>query len=149
QITQTPPVPPRQIRPELPAPAEAALLRALAKKPSERFSTPGALASAFTLGLQGIWAPGLRAPETLAAFVPQPPAFPAQGQGHARRGMAVVGISALALVAVVGTLLVSGVLRFGGGASTPQVNGGGTATATRVQPTATTLPSPSPSPSPS
>src|SRR5262249_17503719 len=75
QISQIPPAPPRRLRPELPAPAEAALLRALAKRPTERFASAGELASAFTLGLKGAWAPGLGSSETLAAFTPQPTAL--------------------------------------------------------------------------
>ncbi len=49
------PLPARALRPELPEPAEAALLRALAKSPSERFATAGELANAFNAGLEGIW----------------------------------------------------------------------------------------------
>src|SRR5262249_23097631 len=75
QIIQIPPTPPHQFRPDLPPPAEATLLRALAKRPSDRFTSAGELANAFTLGLRGQWAPGLYAPATLAPFVPQPTAI--------------------------------------------------------------------------
>jgi serine/threonine protein kinase len=49
------PLPARGLRPELPEPAEAALLRALAKAPSERFASAGELVDAFSAGLQGLW----------------------------------------------------------------------------------------------
>lgn len=47
------PVRPRALRPDLPEPAEAAILKALAKQPSERFSTAAAFAAAFSAGLTG------------------------------------------------------------------------------------------------
>jgi serine/threonine protein kinase len=50
---------PRALRPELPEPAEMAILRALAKQPGDRFSSAGALAQAFEAGLQDEWTPGL------------------------------------------------------------------------------------------
>lgn len=50
---------PRLLRPELPAPAEAAILRALAKQPTDRFPSAGALARAFEAGLTGVWTEGL------------------------------------------------------------------------------------------
>jgi len=50
---------PRALCPELPEPAEAAILRALAKQPADRFSSAGALAQAFEAGLQDEWTPGL------------------------------------------------------------------------------------------
>ena len=57
-----PPRPPRLLRDDLPAPAEAAMLRALAKAPADRFSTATAFAEAFAAGLRGEWTPGLDAP---------------------------------------------------------------------------------------
>lgn len=53
------PLPARALRPELPEPAEAALLRALAKSPSERFATAGELANTFNMGLEGLWPAGV------------------------------------------------------------------------------------------
>lgn len=53
------PLPPRALRPELPEPAEAAILRAIAKRPSERFASASALSSAFALGLKEEWAEDL------------------------------------------------------------------------------------------
>jgi len=57
-----PPRPPRLLRDDLPAPAEAAMLRALAKAPADRFPTATAFADAFAAGLRGEWTPGLDAP---------------------------------------------------------------------------------------
>lgn len=50
------PLPPRALRPDLPEPAEAAILKAIAKRPSERFTSASALSAAFAAGLQGEWA---------------------------------------------------------------------------------------------
>lgn len=49
------PAPPRSLRPDLPEPAEVAILKALAKRPVRRFSTATALAAAFSTGLTGEW----------------------------------------------------------------------------------------------
>lgn len=49
------PVRPRALRPDLPEPSEAAILKALAKQPAERFTSASALAIAFETGLQGEW----------------------------------------------------------------------------------------------
>ena len=53
------PLPPRALRPELPEPAEAALLRALAKFPAERFASAGEFVSTFNAGLEGLWPAGV------------------------------------------------------------------------------------------
>lgn len=58
-----PPLSPRALRADLPLPAEAAILRALAKEPADRFASAGALAQAFEAGLRGVWTPGLVPPE--------------------------------------------------------------------------------------
>ncbi len=50
---------PRSLRPDLPEPAEAAILKALAKRPADRFATAAALASAFDAGLKGQWSDAL------------------------------------------------------------------------------------------
>jgi serine/threonine protein kinase len=49
------PLSPRLLRPELPVPATAAILGALAKNPKWRFDSAGALASAFAAGVEGRW----------------------------------------------------------------------------------------------
>ncbi len=66
-------VPPRSFRPDLPPAAEAAILRALAKRPEERFGSAGALAEAFAQGLRGI---AFAAPPPIpeASFGPHKPA---------------------------------------------------------------------------
>ena len=57
-INDAPPLP-RSLRPDLPEPAQAVILRALAKDPAARFATASALAEAFDAGIKGQWAPGL------------------------------------------------------------------------------------------
>jgi serine/threonine protein kinase len=111
QIATTPPIPPRSFRPTLPAPAEAAILRALAKKPVDRFKSAGELSRAFSLGLRDEWAPGLRQAETIAGFTPQPTVVApgnARPRRQGRRQLLVVAVSALLLLAVVGTLAATG-----------------------------------------
>lgn len=49
------PLSPRLLRSDLPVPAAAAIIRALAKRPEQRFSRAGDLAHAFVGGLQGRW----------------------------------------------------------------------------------------------
>ncbi len=49
------PLSPRLYRPDLPVPAAAAILSALAKDPRRRFESAGALALAFTTGVEGSW----------------------------------------------------------------------------------------------
>jgi serine/threonine-protein kinase len=51
QHVQEEPCPPARLRLDLPPEAEAAIMRALAKRPSDRFASAGALAQAFALGL--------------------------------------------------------------------------------------------------
>ncbi len=53
------PLPPRALRPELPEPAEASLLRALAKSPAERFASAGEFVDTFKAGLEGLWPAGV------------------------------------------------------------------------------------------
>jgi serine/threonine protein kinase/ABC-type branched-subunit amino acid transport system substrate-binding protein len=60
QIVQASPPTPRQYRPDLPEPAEATILQALAKKAEERFASAGQVGGAFALGLQGRWSPDVR-----------------------------------------------------------------------------------------
>ena len=49
------PLSPQLLRPELPAPAAAAILGALAKDPAWRFDSAGTLAGAFAAGVAGRW----------------------------------------------------------------------------------------------
>lgn len=53
------PLSPRSLRPDLPEPAEAAILRAIAKQPSDRFVSASAFAAAFAAGLKGQWTESL------------------------------------------------------------------------------------------
>ncbi len=54
------PRPPRELRADLPAPAEAVILKALAKKPDDRFAHASELAAAFALACKGRWPAGLK-----------------------------------------------------------------------------------------
>ncbi|NTU81956.1 MAG: protein kinase, partial [Chloroflexales bacterium] len=63
---RTRPVPPRLVRPEIPAEVEALVLRCLAKSPEQRFPDASAFASA--------------ARELIATLVPAPPALPINEQ---------------------------------------------------------------------
>jgi serine/threonine protein kinase len=51
QHLQEAPVPPRMLRPDLPAAAEAVVLQALAKRPGDRFASAGAFADAFNAAI--------------------------------------------------------------------------------------------------
>ena len=62
QHLNNPPPSARRLRPELPEPAEAALRRALAKRPADRFANAGTFAAAFEDGLSGAWHPALALP---------------------------------------------------------------------------------------
>jgi len=54
RVLRDAPISPRALRPALPAPAEAALLRGLAKRPEDRFASAGDLAQAFACALGGL-----------------------------------------------------------------------------------------------
>ena len=81
------PLSPRALRPDLPEPAGAAILKALAKQPVDRFATASSLAAAFDAGLKGQWAEDLLPlPAVLAASLletqaqhPAPPVAPLPG----------------------------------------------------------------------
>ena len=53
------PLSPRSLRPDLPEAAEATILKALAKRPADRFASAEALAAAFYAGIKGQWVKGL------------------------------------------------------------------------------------------
>ncbi len=73
---------PRALRPDLPEPAEAAILKALAKQPADRFATAAAFATAFAAGLEGQWSealfplPPVMSPELAATQAQQPAIAP-------------------------------------------------------------------------
>jgi serine/threonine protein kinase len=62
QHLNNPPPSARALRPELPEPAEAALRKALAKRPEDRFDSAGTFATAFSDGVSGEWHPALTEP---------------------------------------------------------------------------------------
>ena len=57
QHSMTPPPTPILLRPDLPEPAAAVIMKALAKKPDQRFASTSAFATAFAEGLEGRWVP--------------------------------------------------------------------------------------------
>lgn len=73
-ITRGNPLAPRDLRPDLPRPAEAAILKAMAVLPAERFATARAFADSFAEGLGGVWQ-GVPPKQAAAASMP-----PRQGQ---------------------------------------------------------------------
>ncbi|HEX6541085.1 MAG TPA: serine/threonine-protein kinase [Ktedonobacterales bacterium] len=91
QHLNTPPPSARALRPELPEPADAALRKALAKRPEDRFESAGTFATAFTDGLSGDWHPVLTAPiatnhaldTTLSELAITPEALEAANGAHA------------------------------------------------------------------
>ncbi|MGE5334686.1 MAG: serine/threonine protein kinase, partial [Nitrososphaerota archaeon] len=62
QHLNTPPPSARALRPDLPEPADAALRKALAKHPHDRFDSAGTFATALSDGLHGDWHPALTEP---------------------------------------------------------------------------------------
>jgi serine/threonine protein kinase len=55
QLATVTPESPCQLRPDLPGPAEEAIMCALRKDPAARFASAGELAQAFAMGVQGQW----------------------------------------------------------------------------------------------
>ena len=161
QHVQEAPPAPRLRRMDLPEPAQAAILRALAKAPEARFASAGALARAFAGGLNGIWTEGLApsaaniystpaAPRTVVATppptivaTPSPYPYGAPTYGaqpylpearHRNSGM----IAVLALIAVVllaGAILGTQVLSLHTSGITNGNNGTPTESSTIAQPT--------------
>lgn len=64
---QEPPPPPSDLNPNLPQPAAAVILKALAKDPAARFGSAGELASAWRAGLRGEAPASQPAPDSAAA----------------------------------------------------------------------------------
>ena len=67
---QSEPAPPRRDRADLPAAAQAAMLRALARRPEDRYPTAGALARAFDAAVRGQLAPEEPFPASASALPP-------------------------------------------------------------------------------
>jgi hypothetical protein len=61
-IAESEPVAPRLIRADLPEPAEATLLKAMARDMGERFESTGAFAAALAASLDGVWPPRVPRP---------------------------------------------------------------------------------------
>ncbi len=108
QMDDTPPSP-RDARPDLPEPAAAVIMKALAKAPEDRFESAGAFAAAFTDGLQGRWTPGVTvfafgAAKALPAAQPihnpavNPPTPLYQYAPSRRRGLGAMGVVVTALI---------------------------------------------------
>jgi serine/threonine protein kinase len=80
-VQEQPPYP-RALRRDLPVPAEAAIIRALAKNPGERFQSATEFATAFTYGLQNpsstnpTPAPPMMTANTASQYIPQTGATP-------------------------------------------------------------------------
>jgi serine/threonine protein kinase len=90
-----PPPPPRSLRPDLPEPIEQVMLKALAKKPADRYDHPGDLAQAFREALEVVSAQTV--PASVASTQPQQQvAEPARAtpQSSDRAGAAVPGLVA-------------------------------------------------------
>ena len=60
------PPPPRSLRPDLPEPAEAVILKALARQPADRFASAPALTAAFDAGIKGQWVDALQPVPSMA-----------------------------------------------------------------------------------
>jgi len=147
---------PRTLRPELPQPAEAALLRALEKEPARRFASAGGFALAFVRGLQGkSLTPSPQVFMAEAGSVPDDEPLAAPGvkrRHHARRWRVAVLIAlplAVLLVAVA-VLTVGQGKRLAGAfelprqtATTVDATQAATMTAATVAPQGSATPSPS------
>jgi hypothetical protein len=168
------PLPPSKLRPELPEPAEAAMLCALAKFPSERFTKAGELARSFETGIKGKWTAEARAlwvqssqsPTRLLTSMQFPthllPSTPAvQGKITAPvrpvRSRGYMPLAGFLLTAMILLALIAGVLTRGrtvGPSSTalssyPQNIPARLFTTPHVHPTATATATPSPTKAPS
>lgn len=126
QAQESPPLP-RSLCPDLPEPAEAAIWQALAKQPEARFASAGAMAHAFSEGLNGQWDPGVSpiilpaqvaaesAPGSLqwdttlppsASTLPPPPP-PGQNRNRARTLVPAV-VAVVTLIALIALVLSRG-----------------------------------------
>jgi serine/threonine protein kinase len=170
------PLPPSKLRPELPEPAEAAMLCALAKFPSERFTSAGELARSFEAGIKGkwtaeartLWVQSSQSPTQLLASMQFPthllPSTPAvQGKITApvrpvrsRGYMPFAGflLTAMMLLALIAGILIRGRMVGPSSSSTalssyPQNIPARLFTTPHVHPTATATATPSPTKAPS
>jgi eukaryotic-like serine/threonine-protein kinase len=103
------PVPPRDIRPGVPRHLEAAVLRALARRPEDRFTSAGAMRAALDR-----WGDGRQGPATEPVRAPAPPPA-APGRGSTFRSWMLVPLALVAVAAVViAAGLMLGRLQLGG-----------------------------------
>jgi len=154
-ISQPPP-PIRPLRPELPESVDAALLKALAKRPEDRFQTAPKLTEAFKLSLTGVVPPNIAA-SVVNLSGPQTSAVPAIGNvTPLRPSMAIAtsrrrsGLLALGALMIVGLVAVVVILLSSRGqtTSTPSASASALAQAptlteaSPLMPSVTTTPSP-------
>jgi serine/threonine protein kinase len=103
------PISPQLLRPDLPVPAAAAILAALAKDPAWRFDGAGTLARAFAAGVEGRWTPENRArasAQVQELTHPNSPSSPSTGEraeGWASASSLRTGLAALAAVVLLGS----------------------------------------------
>ena len=126
QVVHTPPIPPRQVNPQIPPYLESIILRALAKRPEDRFATAKAMADALRVRQVVTPPPPVAAADALtrtaggaavAANAKPAKSAPADTKHKGSRGLSIAVV--LLLIAV---LVVSGAalyLAFGRGSSTP------------------------------
>jgi eukaryotic-like serine/threonine-protein kinase len=155
QVVNTPPPPPRQFNPNTPPYLESVIMRALAKRPEDRFQTAGEMAQALRdrRVLTPLPAAALAGAGTAragaATAVPRggaalpPPRAQAQAPRRSR-GLTVALILVLAAVVALGGLVVFLLLR-PGGAGTVTTGAPTSAPEVALAPTATAVP-PSPTP---
>lgn len=126
---------PTTLNPAIPGGAERALLKALAKDPTQRFATAPEFAAALGDGLRGVAAPVMKASQPIAVARPRPLLRPPV--------VAAIGAAALVVIAATGALV-------GGAFSRVEPSGVPAAAAASPSPTPTaTLATATPSPSPS
>jgi serine/threonine protein kinase len=129
------PQPPSQINPGIPPAVEAVVMRSLAKKPEERFSSAGELARALAQAASGAPASAFLSPTLIPAHPSTPPPAPQAGYAPrtptpppmppAKSGRRVnwllwggLGVAALAFVCILGFVLLF-VIGSSGGKPTP------------------------------
>lgn len=175
QVVAGQPPEPRSLRPDLPVPLEAVLLRALQKDPTQRFSSAGTFVAAFTTATQDRWPEGMTPDALATTFTAPAPALltPIIGEPHTtlshirrRRTLLSTALAALLVITLSSTLIGIALSKGGktsgpggsitvGGAtatsspnatSTPAQTLSPTSTATPITPTATVTATPTPVP---
>lgn len=134
QHVHEPPPSPRRLNPQLPREAEGVILKALAKKPKQRYQSATQLATAFQ---NAVGLASSQMPPQLDLPTPVPSSATPSSTTHTRQN------GALIITAVIAIATLVGALTFGLSHSSPTIVPGPTDTA-QANPTATntTLPSP-------